>query len=316
MVRFLLRKILSLLTTIFCVMTLTFFLMKAIPGDPFGDEQALPKEIHESLLEHYGLNDPLLQQYGRYLVSTLSWDLGPSFKYSGRTVNQLINEGFPVSFLLGVEALFIAIGVGVFVGAISSTYQQPWIDRGAKLFVMIGISLPSFACATFLQYLLSMKFAVFPVARWGSWLHTILPALSLAILPAAFITRLVRGQMEEVLKQDFIKVCRAKGLTDFQLMRRHVIKNSLVPLFAYLGQLSANIFVGSFIVEKIFSIPGLGQWFVRSVMNRDYTVIMGLTVFYSVLLVSMVLFFDLLSMWLDPRVRKRTIYHKPIIQKV
>lgn len=316
MARYFLKKLTSFFITIFCVITLTFILMKAIPGDPFTDEQALPEEIHQSLLSYYGLNDSLPEQYGRYLLSIATWDLGPSFKYAGRTVNQLIAEGFPVSCVLGLEALAIAVGLGVLFGALSATYDSPWLDRAAKIFVMIGVSLPSFACATFLQYLLSIKFQVFPVARWGSWVHTILPALSLAILPAAFITRLVRGQMMEVLHHDFVKVCKAKGLTDTQIMTKHVIKNTLLPVFAYLGQLSANILVGSFIVEKIFSVPGLGQWFVRSVMNRDYTVIMGLTVFYSVLLLVMVFFFDLLSLWLDPRVRRRTIYYQPITQKV
>jgi oligopeptide transport system permease protein len=315
MIRYLLKKIVSLFITVFCVVTLTFFLMKAIPGDPFSDEKALPEEIHQSLLEHYGLNDPLPEQYVRYLVSVASWDLGPSLKYKGRTVNQLIQESFPISCVLGLEALALAIGIGLMLGTLSATYRRGWVEYATNVFVMIGVSLPSFACATFLQYLLAIKFQVFPVARWGTWVHTILPALSLAILPAAFITRLVRGQVEEVLKQDYIKVCKAKGLTDFQIMSKHVVKNTLLPIFAYFGQLSANILVGSFVVEKIFSIPGLGQWFVKSVMNRDYSVIMGLTVFYSILLVTMVCAFDLLGLWLDPRVRGSVLSDKLIPRK-
>jgi len=303
MTRFIIRKLISIVTTLFIIVTITFFLMKIIPGDPFQDEQAMPLEIHASLMDHYGLNAPLSEQYLKYLSSIIHWDLGPSFVYKGRSVNDIITQGFPISLILGVEAITLAVGFGILAGTISAMKKNQWVDNLTLLFVMLGLSIPNFACATFLQYFLAVKLHIFPVARWGTFIHTILPALSLAALPAAFIAKLVRAQIIEVLQQSYIKTAKAKGLTDREVLVKHVLRNAFLPVVAYLGQLTANILVGSFVVEKIFSIPGLGQWFVRSIMSRDYTAIMGLTVFYSLLLVSTVLFFDILSTYLDPRLK-------------
>lgn len=310
MISLIIKKLLLLFATILCVITLTFFMMKAVPGDPFNEEKALSKEVHESLKEHYGLNAPLSEQYLKYLTSIASLDLGPSIKYKGRTVNQMIKEGFPISLTLGLEALCLAIGLGVSLGALSVIFDGGFVKKLIIGFIIIGISLPNFACATFLQYLLAIQYNIFPVARWGSFAHTFLPAISLALLPAAFIAKLIRGQMQEVMSKEFIKICVAKGLTNREIFFHHSLKNSLLPLLAYLGQLAANILVGSFIIEKIFSIPGLGGWFVKSVMSRDYSVIMGLTVFYSILLGTTVLIFDLLALSLDPRLRPDKIKKK------
>jgi len=282
--------------------------MKAIPGDPFTQEKALPKEILASLYEHYKLNDPLYVQYGNYLKSIVKFDLGPSFKYRGRSVNDIIKNGFPISAILGLEALAIALGVGLFLGCVGALWQNQWQDWLAMLIAVIGISVPSFIMASFLQYIFAIKLDWFPVARWGHFSQSVLPAISLAALPCAFIARLVRSSMTEVLSMDYIKTARAKGVSQPLVIARHAIKNSILPVVSYLGVLVANILTGSFVIEKIFGIPGLGGWFINSVTNRDYTVIMGITVFYSIILLSTIFFVDLLYSCIDPRIKlvKRT----------
>ncbi len=301
--QYLLKKLAYILASLFAIITITFFLMKAIPGDPFSTERGVPPEILKAMQDHYGLNDPWYDQYIRYVKSILTWDLGPSFKYKGRSVNAIINEGFPVSAILGTTALFIAIGFGVLLGTLAALHQHRWQDYVCMMTAVIGISVPSFILATLLQYVFALKIGWFPVARWGSWEHVVLPALALAALPTAFIARLTRSSMLEVLQLDFIKTAKAKGLSTHRVIIWHALRNALLPIISYLGQLIVNILVGSFIIEKIFGIPGLGQWFVTSVSNRDYTVIMGTTVFYSVILLIAMFLVDIAYAWVDPRIR-------------
>lgn len=297
------KRLISNILALFVIASFTFVLMKALPGDPFTQEKALPQEILDSLYEHYKLNDPLLVQYGNYLKSLLKGDLGPSFKFRGRTVNDIIKSGFPVSFTLGLEALFIAIVCGITFGVIAALKQHKWPDYLSIFLAVLGISVPSFILGATLQYVFAIKLDLLPVARWGTFQQTILPAISLAALPTAFIARLTRANMIEVLKQDYIKTARSKGLSMPAVLWNHALKNGLTPVVTYMGTLLANILTGSFIVEKIFGIPGLGQWFINSISNRDYTVIMGLTIFYSVLLLTAVFLVDLIYKWLDPRVK-------------
>ncbi len=297
------KKFLYLIATLWIIATATFFLMKAIPGDPFSDEKAVPKEVLDALHRHYGLDKPIFEQYTQYLGSLLKWDLGPSFKYKARTVNQIINESFPVSAALGAEALLLAISVGIFLGSIAALKQNGWQDYSCMLVAIIGISVPSFILATSLQYVFSMKLGWLPVARWGSFKHSILPAVSLAALPTAFIARLTRSSMLEVMQQDYIKTAKAKGLNQYQVISKHAIRNALLPVVSYIGPLTANILSGSFVVEKIFGIPGLGQWMVTSITNRDYTIIMGTTVFYGIILLLAVFIVDILYGFIDPRIK-------------
>lgn len=304
MLTHLLKKSVILFFSLFLVASLTFFLMHAIPGDPFTQENAVPEEILQAMYKHYGLDQPLHVQYWKYLKGLITWDLGPSFKYQGRLVNEIINEGFPVSLILGIEALVLAIAGGVACGAIAALKHAKWQDRCMMATGVLGISVPSFILATFLQYLLAMQLDLLPVARWGSFSQSILPALSLAALPAAFIARLTRANMIEILEQDYIQTARSKGLSSFCILRRHVLRNSLLPVVTYLGPLTASALTGTFAVEKIFGIPGLGQWFVMSITNRDYTVIMGVTIFYSAILMISVLFVDLLYCFIDPRIKQ------------
>jgi oligopeptide transport system permease protein len=303
MVRYLIKKGLSLFLSLFVVVSLTFFLMHIIPGDPFTDERAIPEEILRALYRHYGLDAPWYVQYFKYLKGVVTWDLGPSFKYEGRTVNEIISQGFPVSLILGSAALFLALSSGIILGSIAALKRGKWQDHLLMISAVLGISVPSFIMATFLQYIFAMKLDILPVARWGCFAQAILPSLALAALPMAFITRLTRTNMMEVLNQDYIQAARSKGLNPYQVVWRHALRNALLPVITYLGPLTATILTGSFIVEKIFGIPGLGQWFVMSVANRDYTVIMGTTVFYSAFLMLAVFVVDLLYCLVDPRIK-------------
>ncbi len=278
--------------------------MKAIPGDPFSDEKALPKEVHESLRKHYGLDDPWLVQYGNYLKAVLKGDLGPSFKYPGTSVNAIIAKGFKVSALLGLEALFLALSCGIAFGTIAALNQHKWQDVSTVGFVTLGISIPSFVIATFLQYLLALKLGWFPIARWGTLSHTVLPALALAAHPTAFIARLTRSHLLNVMTEQYIHTAKIKGLSSWKIIIKHALPPAVTPLLPYIGPLITNILVGSFVIENIFALPGLGHWFVTSVGNRDYTVIIGLTLFYSVLLLCLSFLMDLLYMTLDPRVKE------------
>lgn len=301
--KFIIKKICILVFSLFLVASFTFFLLQVIPGDPFVQEQAVPEEILKSMRAHYGLDKPWYIQYYKYLKGIVTWDLGPSFKYEGRSVNDIIKEGCPVSFTLGLEALTIAIVCGISLGTIAAIKRSSYPDHLAMIFAVIGISVPNFILATFLQYLFSMKLGILPVARWGSFAQSILPAVSLAALPMAFIARLTRTNMVEVLEQDYIMTARSKGLGIFRILFRHVLKNSLLTVVTYLAPLCSSVLTGSFVVEKIFGIPGLGGWFVTSITNRDYTVIMGVTMFYSTVLMSAVFLVDLLYYFLDPRIK-------------
>ncbi len=303
MILFLVKKFLILLLSLFIVASMTFFLMHAIPGDPFTQDKAIPEEILKAMYKHYGLDQPLMIQYFDYVKGLVFWDLGPSFKYQGRMVGDIIAEGFPVSLCLGMEALFLSLCAGITLGSIAAFKHMRWQDHATMTIAVIGISVPSFILATFMQYLLAMKLDLFPVARWGSFSQTILPAISLSALPMAFIARLTRSNMIEIMQQDYIQTAKAKGLSTVQIAIKHVLRNALLPVITYLGPLTASILTGSFAVEKIFGIPGLGQWFVLSITNRDYTVIMGTTIFYSALLMLCVFFVDMIYCFVDPRIQ-------------
>lgn len=297
------KRIATAFFTLWVIITLTFFLMKMIPGDPFTEEKALPKEVLDSLYRYYKLDQPMYIQYTTYLKGILKADLGPSLKYKNRTASQIIKETFPVSAALGLEALLLSVVFGVLFGSLSAMKQHQWEDYSCTLLAILYISIPSFLLATFLQYLFAIKLNLLPVARWGTIQQSILPALSLSAMPTAFITRMLRTSLLDVLSSDYIKTAQAKGFSKAQVIQKHALKNALLPLVSYLSFLITNILTGSFVVEKIFGIPGLGSWLINSVSNRDYPIIMGLTIFYSALLVSLVLLVDLSYTFLDPRIR-------------
>ena len=298
------RRFVNLIVALFLVASLTFFLMQAIPGDPFTQEHAIPTEILEAMRHHYGLDQPIMTQYFIYMKKLITFNLGPSFKYEGQTVNQIILEGYPISFALGLSALFISLFLGLILGTLSALYHRKWQDHLFIFIAILGISTPSFILATLFQYLFALKLNWFPIARWGTLSHLVLPALSLAALPTAFISRLVRSSMIEVLSQDYIMMAKAKGLSMLQIIRSHVLKNALLPAISYIGHVSATILTGNFVIEKIFGIPGLGNWFVSSIANRDYTMIMGITMFFSATLMGITFITDVIYCFVDPRIKK------------
>lgn len=283
-------------------MSATFFLMKAIPGDPFSSDQNMPKEVLNSLYSHYGLDKPLHYQYFKYLKGFLTFDLGPSFIYEGREVFQIIKDGLPITLCLGFEALFISISLGLLLGTIAAIKKDKWQSSLVTLIAILGISIPNFLLASLLQYFLSMKIHLFPIARFDSFMHSILPALALAALPTAYISRLMKSSMIEVLSKDYIKTAKAKGLSSFEVIFKHGFKNAILPVVSYLGPLTAHVLTGSFVIEKIFSIPGIGMWLVSSIASRDYPVIIGLSVFYSFILIMIMFVIDIIYKLIDPRI--------------
>jgi len=303
MARFITRRVVTVFFSLFFIVTLTFFMMKAIPGGPFTKEKKLPPAIEQAINEKYHLDDPLWKQYVDYLGRTARWDLGPSFKYQYKTVNEIIRDYFPVSAQLGGMAVLLALGVGLSAGMLSALKQNQIQDYGTMLLATLGFSVPSFVIAGLLQYFLAYKWQLLPPAMWGSWQHMVMPVLALAALPTAVIARLMRSGILEVLQQDYIKTARAKGLSAKDIINRHVLRNAILPVVTYIGPLIAAILTGSFIVEYIFAIPGLGRSFVTSIQNRDYTVIMGTTVFYSLFLMIMNMVVDIAYVLIDPRIK-------------
>jgi oligopeptide transport system permease protein len=303
MAKYIGKRLLYMLISLWLIITATFFFMRIAPGNPFTSEKQLPPEIEANLNAHYGLDKPWYAQYGEYLLRIVNWDFGPSFKYKSQSVNDLISEGFPVSFILGMEAIFLAISFGIILGIIAALKHNKWQDYGAMIFAVLGISVPSFIMATILQYFLAIKMGIFPVARWETFMHTVLPAIALGSTPMAFIARLTRSSMLEVLSNDYIKTAKSKGLSQGVITIKHTVRNALLPVVTYMGPLTAGILTGSFVIERIFGIPGLGSHFVTSIGNRDYTVIMGVTVFYSILLLVSILLVDIAYGIIDPRIK-------------
>jgi oligopeptide transport system permease protein len=294
---------LILLFSLWCVITGTFLLMHAIPGDPFIGEREIPEEIMKTLYAHYGLDQPLWTQYVKYLTNILRGDLGISMVYHGLSVRQFIKEAFPVSALLGLSALSLAIPIGIFLGTLASLKRNQWQDAAAMVISTIGVSVPNFVLSSLLQYIFCLKLHLFPVARFESFAHAILPTVALAALPTAFIARLTRSNMVEVLSQDYIRTAAMKGLPLFRVAIFHGFRNALLPVISYLGPVVAQIVTGSFMIERIFAIPGLGQWMIHSIHGRDYPMILGLTIFFSVFFIVANFLVEIVYSLLDPRIR-------------
>ena len=300
---YIIKRIFNAFIVLWIVITITFFLMHAIPGGPFTAEKSLPPYVLHSIEERYKLNDPLYKQYGDYLCNLVQGDLGPSFKYPGRSVNDIIKDGFPVSFKLGIEAILIAIIIGIPAGILAGVKKDKWQDRAVNFSTTLGVAVPSFVVAALLIYVLSTKLHLLPAAMWNGWRYEIMPAVALSGMPMSFIARLTRSSMLDILSQDYIKTARAKGLSWSKVLIKHALPNSLIPVVPYLGPMTASILTGSFVIETIFAIPGLGQYFVTSIYNRDYTVILGVTIFYSVIVIVLNMVVDLLYPLLDPRIK-------------
>lgn len=297
------RRIVSMIITLFFVITLTFVMMHSIPGNPFTGEKKLPPAIEKALMEKYNLDKPLSQQYVDYVSGVAKGDFGPSMKYNGRTVNDLIGDGFPVSAELGGLAILLIVILGIPLGVVAALKQGTWVDRTMIFFAIVGVTIPSFVLATLLIYVFGTKLKWLPTSRWGSWKSRIMPTIALGVSSIAYVARLTRSSMLEVINQDYIRTARAKGLSETVVVFKHALKNALIPVVTYLGPLTAAILTGSFIIEKIFAVPGMGRMFVESISNRDYTVIMGVTIFYSLILVLFIFIVDLIYGLIDPRIK-------------
>ncbi|CAH8770497.1 ABC transporter permease [Paenibacillus dendritiformis] len=298
-----LKRLFAMLVTLWIIVTLTFVIMHIIPGDPFAsDSRMMPESVLENMRARYNLDKPLPVQYLLYLKSLLTLDLGPSIQSKSTDVNTLIARGFVPSALLGLQSMLIAIVAGIGLGTIAALHHNRALDYIAMVAAMLGISIPSFILAPLLIKYMAVEWRLLPVAAWGTWKHTILPSIALAVTPLAIIARFVRTSMIEVLQQEYIKTAEAKGLPAWKIVAKHGLRNSLIPVLSFLGPLFASVVTGTFVVEKIFAIPGIGKHFVDSIFNRDYPVIMGTTIFYSLVLVVTLFLIDLSYRIVDPRI--------------
>lgn len=305
MARYILQRILTMFVVAFVVVTATFFMMRALPGGPFSSERNVPEAIMKNIERRYNLDKPLFEQYVDYLKNVVVWDLGPSFKYQGMTVNDIINKGFPISAKLGGISIIISVLFGVPLGILGAMRHNGLLDRTISGLAILTAAAPSFVIAGVLQYFLAFKLRWFPSATWGDGQlkYMVLPILALASFSLAWIVKLTRSSMLEVINQDYVRTARAKGLRQFVVVYRHMIKNAMVPVVASLAPMTASVLTGSFIVEQVFAIPGIGREFVMSITNRDYTTTLGMTVFFCFLLMGFTLVADVALAFIDPRVR-------------
>ncbi|WP_458121731.1 ABC transporter permease [Paenibacillus sp. Z6-24] len=303
MVRYIAGKFLFMLVSLFILVSLTFFLMKVIPGDPFMSERAVQPQIKARLMAQYGLDQPIPVQYVRYLGNIIQGDLGISMKYQNQDVTGRIAQTFKPSLQIGIFAIIISIIVGIVLGLIAALYHRKLIDHVAMILAIVGIAVPSFVLATLIQYLFALKLGWFNVMGFSKPSDFVLPVAALAVQPIAFIARLTRSSMLEVLNSEYIKTAKAKGLNGFTIMTRHVVRNGILPVVTYVGPMTANVITGSVVIEQIFGIGGIGKVFVESITNRDYTMIMGVTIFYGVILMLARFITDILYVLVDPRIK-------------
>jgi oligopeptide transport system permease protein len=304
-IRYFFTRLAGAIPTLLIIVTATFFLMRAAPGGPFDQEQTLPPEIMANLQRAYGLDQPIWTQYGRYLKALMHGDFGPSFKYKDFTVTELIGQGFPVTLQLGVIAMALALSIGILLGTFAALHHNSAADYMTMSLAVVGIAIPTFVVLPFLGLLFGVFLHWLPVAGWepGSIRHLALPVIALALPPLAYIARLTRASMLEVLRSDYIRTAFAKGLPLHTLILRHALRPALMPVASYLVPAVASIMTGSLVVETIAGLPGIGRYLVQGALNRDYTLVLGMVIIYSTLLIGMGLLVDLLYAWLDPRVR-------------
>ena len=302
MAKYILKRVLISIMTIFVLVTITFFLVRKLPGDPFSSEKMQP-QIKENLYAYYGMDKPLLQQYFTYLNNLLHGDLGYSLVYRGRTVNAILGESFAYSADMGIRALIFSTLFGLLLGIIAAIRHAKAADYLCMIIAVIGVSVPSFIAGSVLQYIFAVRLKVLPPAQWDSFACTIMPVLALGLGNLALVARLMRANMLDVVGMDYIKTAKAKGLSPFQVTSRHQIRNAILPVVTVMGPAVANLLTGTFVIEKILSIPGMGRHYVSSIQNYDYTTVLGLTVFFGTFLVVMNLIVDILYGIIDPRIR-------------
>lgn len=303
MAKYILKRCVSIIITLFLVCTITFIMMKAVPGGPFTTEKKLPPKVLASLEKKYHLDDPLWKQYVDYVKGAATFDFGPSFKKDGVMVSDMIAQSFPVSAKLGLVALTIVILLGIPFGIIAALKQNKLPDYITTVFATLGIAIPTFVLGTVILYVFGAKLGVIPTHGLDSWKCYIGPSISLAGFSLAYVLRLTRSSMLSVCGQDYIRTARAKGLPERKVIFKHALKNAMIPVVTYIGPMTAGIMVGSFVTEKIYAIPGMGKFFVEAINNRDYTVIMGTTMLYAAMAAIMILAVDIAYAFLDPRIK-------------
>jgi len=296
-------RLLGLIPTLLVLITIAFFLIRLAPGGPFDSEKVLPPEIRANLDATYHLDEPLLQQYFRYLGQIITGDFGPSFQYKDWTVNELIARGFPVSVTIGGLAMLLAFVLGTLIGTIAALRQNTAVDYSVMGVAMLGISIPNFVVAPLLILGVAVYAGWLPAGGWDwSWQRMVLPVITLALPVIAYIARLTRGSMIEVLHSNYIRTARAKGLPEWLVIRRHALKPAILPVISFMGPATAALITGSVVIERIYSIPGLGSYFVQGALNRDYTLVMGVVIFYGIVIILLNFIVDLIYAWLNPRI--------------
>lgn len=303
MFRYVINRFLFMIVSLFVLVSITFFLTKAIPGDPFTAERKVPEQILERLRAQYNLDKPVLEQYGLYLKDVAQGDLGISMKMLNQDVSGIISQTFSASLKLGVIAIIVAVIVGVFLGMMAALYHRRLIDNVAMVLAVLGIAVPSFVVASMLQYVFAFKMTIFPVSGFNGPMYYFLPVMALTASPIAVIARLTRSSMLEVLHSDYIKTAKAKGLSWPAILVRHVLRNGIMPVITYVGPMTANIITGSVVIEQIFGIGGIGKQFVQAINTRDYPIIMGITIFYGAILMVARFITDLAYVAVDPRIK-------------
>ncbi|MGQ3478148.1 ABC transporter permease [Paenibacillus sp. TY11] len=301
---YILKRLFTMFITLWIIVTLTFIIMHIIPGDPFSnDSKTIPEAVLQNMRARYNLDKPLAVQYVLYLKNLLVLDMGPSIQSKTTDVNMLIARGFPPSALLGIQSIVVAIIAGISLGTLAALHHNRPLDYISMFIAIVGISVPSFILAPLLIKYVAVKWHLLPVASWGTWQHTVLPSLALAVSPLAVIARFMRTSMLEVMHEEYIRTAKAKGLSSWAVVIRHGLRNALIPVLSFIGPLFASVITGTFVVEKIFAIPGIGKYFVDSIFNRDYPVIMGTTIFYSAILVVTLFLIDISYRLVDPRIK-------------
>jgi oligopeptide transport system permease protein len=301
--KFILKRILMMIVTLFMITLLTFALMRSIPGGPFTREKQVPPAVLAALEQKYNLDDPLYKQFFDYVSGLIRFDLGPSFKYTGKTVNDFIENGFPYSARLGLVTLIFVLLSSLPMGIVSALKNGRWQDMLIMGLATLGVTIPGFVTAAGLMYVFAFRLGWAPIYGVDTWRGYILPMVALGGYSISFLARLMRSSLLEVMGQDYIRTARAKGISELRVIYKHALRNALIPVVTVLGPTVANLLTGSFVVEKIFAIPGMGAYFVNSVTQRDYTTILGMTVFYAAFLISMVFLVDLFYCLIDPRIQ-------------
>jgi oligopeptide transport system permease protein len=302
MIRYVARRVAYMLVALFVIVSITFFISKALPGSPFANPKLTP-QIRQQLFEKYGLDEPVTVQYVKYMLNVAQGDLGNSFYFENRPVTQMILEGLPVSMFIGIQAVIFGLVVGLVLGIVAALRHNTVWDTAAVVIAVLGVSVPSFILGPILQYWLGVKLGLFPIAFFESWWHSVLPSLALAVFVISTVARFIRSEMLEVMGQDYTTLAKAKGLSGLAVIVRHVLRNSLIPLVTVLAPLTIYIITGSLVVEQIFAVPGIGEQFVTSIFVSDYSMILGTTLFFSVLFILALLIQDILYGIIDPRIR-------------